>query len=129
MVEILKFQNIKSILRNLASEVNKTTHGDVEDFLRDCDETPQNTPTFPELDIPISRTEILKSIKKLKSNKAHGPDTLMNKYFIESEELLCGHVEILFNKILDKGDFPKTWTQGAVETLHKKKKKKKMVLQ
>ena len=29
----------------------------------------------------------MNSIKKLKQNKAHGPDTLLNEYFIVSAEL------------------------------------------
>ena len=84
--------------------------------------TPPNlTPhTFPELDLPITRKEILNSIKKLKQNKAHGPDTLLNEYFIKSSNILCGHLEILFNRILDSKEFPSVWTKGIIIPLHKK---------
>ena len=106
--------------KTLASDVNETTHGEVDDFLQGFDENPRDTPTFPELDIPITQTEIKNSIKKLKHNKAHGPDTLLNEYFIVSAELLCGQLQILFNKILDSGDFPTMWTKGIIIPLHKK---------
>ena len=116
----VKLQEFYEHFKTLASDVNETIHGDVDDFLRDFDGTPQNIPTFPELDVPITRAEILKRIKKLKSDKAHGPDTLLNEYFIESAGLICGQLEVLFNKILNKGEFPKSWTQGIIIPLHKK---------
>ena len=116
----VKLQDFYEHFKTLASDVNETIHGDVDDFVRDFDGTPQNTPTFPELDVPITCAEILKSIKKLKSDKAHGPDTLLNEYFIESAGLICGQLEVLFNKILNNGEFPKSWTQGTIIPLHKK---------
>ena len=93
----VKLQDFYEHFKTLASDVNEIIHVDVDDFLRDFDGTPQNTPTVPELDVPITCAEILKSIKKFKSDKAHGPDTLLNEYFIESAGLICGQLEVLFN--------------------------------
>ena len=88
--------------------------------MENFDRNPPTEPTFPELDIPITRSEILKSIRKLKCNKAFGPDSLLNEYFIESADLLIGRLEITFNKILDSGTFPSIWTKGIIVPLHKK---------
>ena len=99
-------QELEEHFKELASDVNETLHGDVEDFLNNFDTSQPDTPTFPELDLSITRKEILNSIKKLKQNKAHGPDTLLNEYFIESANILCDHLEILFNRILDSKEFP-----------------------
>ena len=79
----------------------KQSHGDAEDFLKDFSTCQPYTPSLPELDEPISRTYIMNGIKKLKPNKAHGPDIFLNKYFIESVIILNDHLEVLFNKILD----------------------------
>ena len=86
----------------------------MDDFLRTFVETPQDIPTFPDVDVPITQTEIMISIKRLKHNKAHGPDTLLNEYFIESAGLICSQLEILFNKILEKGEFPSVWNKGII---------------
>ena len=78
----------------LASDINGTRHGDFGDFLENFDKSVPNEPRFPELDVPISRNEILNSIGKLKRNKACGPDLLLNEYFIESAGILIGQLEI-----------------------------------
>ena len=104
--------------KTLVSDVTETTHDDVEDFLRTFDETPQDIPTFSELDVPITQTEIMNNIKRLKHNKAHGPYTLLNEYFIESAGLICSHFEKLFNKILEKGEFQSVWNKGIIIPLH-----------
>ena len=84
----------------------KPSHGDVEDFLNHFDTSQPDIPTFPELEEPISCTDIMNGIKKLKQNKAHGSDIFLNEYFIESAIILCDHLEILFNTIFDSKECP-----------------------
>ena len=62
----------------------------------------------------------MNSIKRLKHDKAHGSDTLLNEYFIESARLIYSQLEILFNKILEKGEFPSVWNKGIIIPLCKK---------
>ena len=57
-------QEFEEHFKMLASDVNEKSHGDVKDFLNDFDNSQPDTPTFPELDVPISCVEIMNSIKK-----------------------------------------------------------------
>ena len=86
--------------KTLASDINQTVHPEIDDFLTDFDGNPPAESTFPELDFPITRSEILASIKKLKRNKAFGPDSLLNEYFIESAGLLLERLELYLIKFL-----------------------------
>ena len=101
--------------KNLASEINPTVHLEIDEYLEIFNRNPPEEPTFLELDIPITRSE--KSIRNLKRNKAFGPDSLLNEYFIEGADLLIERLEILFNKILDSGTLPSKWTKGIIEGL------------
>ena len=55
---------------------------------------------FNELNVEFSQEEILKSIKKLKTNKSGGPDRLINEFFIHGKNVLLPILLNLFNKIL-----------------------------
>ena len=52
---------------------------------------------FSELDVEITRKEISKSIKQLKTGKSGGPDQLINEFFIHGQrELLpCLHTLLI----------------------------------
>ena len=53
-------------------------------------------------------------------NKACGSDRLLNEYFIESCDILAGHITEIFNIILNLGIFPEIWTKGIIVPLDKK---------
>ena len=59
-------------------------------------------------------------IQKLKRNKAFAGNQLLNEYFIESCDILLGHLVDLFNGILNSGHFPDQWSQGIIVPLFKK---------
>lgn len=75
---------------------------------------------FSELDIEITREEILQSIKQLKNGKSGGPDQLLNEFFIHGQHVLLPCLHILFNKLLTLGYFPSSWAEGHIVPLHKK---------
>ena len=54
---------------------------------------------FSELDVEITREEILKSIKQLKNGKSGGPDQLLNNFFIHGQHVLLPCLHSLFNKL------------------------------
>ena len=64
-----------------------------------------NECTFSELDKPITSKEIQDVIQNLKRNKAFAGDQLSNEYFIESCDILLGHLVDIFNGILNSGHF------------------------
>ena len=75
---------------------------------------------FDELNIDFSQTEILQSIKQLKTNKSGGPDMLLNEFFIHGKNVLVPILCNLFNKVFEFGFFPEEWSEGYIVPLHKK---------
>lgn len=75
---------------------------------------------FEELNLEFSQAEILKAVSQLKTNKASGPDQLINEFFIHGKDILLPTLVLLFNKIYDNGHFPEVWSDGYVIPLHKK---------
>jgi hypothetical protein len=76
--------------------------------------------SFAELELAISDTEIEKAILRLKRNKSHGPDCILNEYFIEYKDLLIPLLNKLFNRVLDTGHYPTSWSQAVIVPIHKK---------
>ena len=75
---------------------------------------------FDELNIPVSRLEITKSILQLKNGKSAGPDYFINEIFKNSNDTILSYICELFNSILDAGHFPSCWSEGYIIPLHKK---------
>ena len=75
---------------------------------------------FEELDKPITVFEIETVIRFLKRNKSAAGNQLLNEYFIESVDILSGHLVDLFNAILNSGFFPSQWSEGIIVPLFKK---------
>ena len=75
---------------------------------------------FEELKINFLHTDIMKSIKQLKTNKSEGPDMLINEFFIHGKTILAPTLCNLFNKMFESGVFPEEWAEGYIIPLHKK---------
>ena len=75
---------------------------------------------FDELNLPLTRDEILKAIKQLKNNKSAGPDKLINEFYVHGSHVLLPYIDTLFNTIFSHGYFPKEWSMGDIIPLHKK---------
>lgn len=82
--------------------------------------TTVNMPSFTELDFKIKESEISKAIKKLKKNKACGPDGLCNEIFKFSQHIMLPLLAKLFNHLLISGKYPTSWAEGIIKTLFKK---------
>lgn len=75
---------------------------------------------FDELDKPITVDEVEVVIRYLKRNKSFSSDQMLNEYFIESFDILSGHLVDIFNAILNSGFFPTQWSEGIIVPLFKK---------
>ena len=69
----------------------------------------------------MSREEITKCIKELKNGKASGIDTILNEYIKSTSDRLMTIYELLFNRVLNEGNIPESWTIGNILPLYKNK--------
>ena len=80
-----------------------------------------NDETYEQLNVPITYAQVHTAIKRLNRNKAACPaDNLFNEYFIESCDILCSHLTMLFNKVFNSGIFTECWAKGYIIPIHKK---------
>ena len=91
-----------------------------EEFVKNNNASSVDENNFEELDKPITVFEIETVIRSLKRNKSAAGDQLLNEYFIESADILSGHLVDLFNAILNSGFFPSQWSEGIIVPLFKK---------
>jgi hypothetical protein len=80
-----------------------------------------------DLNSPFTPEEIKKCINKLKNNKAHGIDLILNEYLKCSSDIMLPIYEKLFNIILTTGLIPKTWLSGMIKPIYKNKGDKENV--
>jgi len=71
------------------------------------------------LDSIISFTELEFHLKKLKNNKAPGPDKIPNEFIKNSPQHYKINILKLFNKILETHTFPKEWCTSHIYPIHK----------
>jgi len=89
----------------------------------DENEEPNSDTTLDDslLNDAISEEEILCACKKLKNNKSPGEDNIVNEYIKASMPVMTQHYVRLFNKILDTGVYPESWSKGLIVPIYKKK--------
>jgi len=71
------------------------------------------------LNSPITDDEIRHGIDHLKTGKAHGPDGLSAEFYKSTKVLIAPILNVLFNKILDSGEFPDTWSHCIIVPIFK----------
>ena len=110
------FDYFSSMQQDLATVHDEET----EELILNDDAFSSNDSNFEELDKPITVKEIETVIRSLKRNKSAAGDELLNEYFIESADILSGHLADIFNAILNSGVFPSQWSEGIIVPLFKK---------
>ena len=103
----------------LEQEINSAENSDAGTF---CSNYNFDNPldSIDDLDFPVTINEVISAVKKLKTGKSHGADNILNKYLIETVDILGSHLCDLFNSILESGVFPESWTEGIVIPIFKK---------
>ncbi|RUM93601.1 MAG: hypothetical protein DSZ28_07615 [Thiothrix sp.] len=72
-----------------------------------------------DLNSDITEYEIISAIKKLKNNKATGPDLVMSEMLKSSVRVLIPYLVHLFNIIFSTGKFPVSWSKSIIVPIHK----------
>ena len=88
-------------------------------------EIPQQTPATTTLinDFVISEEKILKIIRALNPNKAHGWDEISVRMIKLSDAALVPPLKIIFTNCFRRGIFPHIWKHANVVPVHKKNEK------
>ena len=71
----------------------------------------------------ISDEKILRIIRSLNPNKAHGWDDISVRMIKMSDEALVVPLRLIFENCKNKGIFPQIWKQANVVPVHKKSSK------
>ena len=95
-------------------------------------EDEEDVPTFPTLietdsalgQLEVCTEEVLSELKKLKTDKAVGPDGIHSILLNKCGEELAEPLRILFQKTMDEGRLPEDWKKAKVTPIHKKGSKK-----
>ena len=72
------------------------------------------------LDCPISAKEVKDIIGNLKRGKAAGHDDIVNEALKEAPESFIEKLTVLFNRVKDQSQVPRSWNRGRVTLVHKK---------
>ena len=74
-----------------------------------------------EINQPITESEICIAVKKLKNNKSHGSDKILNEHLKSTINVMAPIYAKLFNIIFDTGIVPESWTLGDILPIYKNK--------
>ena len=69
---------------------------------------------YEELDETITVNEIASCIDKLKRDKSHGNDHILNEIFIECTNYLVPTLHKMFNMVLNTDIFPTSWSSAVI---------------
>ena len=72
------------------------------------------------LDSPITRAEITRALKNLKTHKAPGPDGIPAEFLRQGEMEIGNTMYPIFNAILEEGEYPRKWAEGLINPTYKK---------
>ena len=81
---------------------------------------PHDLETSTVLDDTIEEEEVRAAISSLKNNKAPGHNGLSPTVFKLFNNHLISFTTTLFNKLLEQGTFPDSWSTGAIKPTYKK---------
>ena len=73
------------------------------------------------LNADITEVEVNKCIENLKNGKASGIDGILNEFIKHSRQKLIRVYTRLFNKVLEQGVVPDSWTIGLIVPIYKNK--------
>ena len=90
-----------------------------EETLKLLKESERFKDQFNDLDKTITEEELLTATRKLKSKKAVYSDKIRNEMIKLGANIAPQSFLKVFNKILESGRFPETWTEGLITPIYK----------
>ena len=91
-------------------------HSSLPDSGGDCD--PSTDPSGF-LDRPITLDEVKTVLRSLENGKAAGHDEVINEAIKQAPESFHRNLTILYNRVKDQSQVPKSWNRGRVVLVHK----------
>ena len=73
-----------------------------------------------EFNRPITTEEVVYAINKLKAGKAAGPDMIIGEMLKHAHSNILPFAVKFFNRLFDKGIYPKNWCESIILPLYKK---------
>ncbi len=110
-----RFSNCQTFINDLN---NFYCRFDTVEGKTECDEICNNLSV--EESIVIKETDVMASLRKLKSNKTTGPDGLKARLLKDCAPQLKGVFTRLFQFLLDKSAVPKLWKYSVIQPVAKK---------
>lgn len=71
------------------------------------------------LDRPITLEEVRTTLRSLENGKAAGHDEVINEALKQAPESFHRHLTMLYNRVKDQSQVPKSWNRGRVVLVHK----------
>ena len=115
--QIEELPSIENLINHFQNLYTKTTN--YQECTHECNYENGNSDKFDSLNNDITREEVEKTIKNLKSKKAPGYDRITNEMIKCTNALGIKLITTLFNKILKSGIFPEEWNYGLIRPIHK----------
>jgi hypothetical protein len=107
----------KQVLYEHFSKLNKDNSDPEEIDYTNVDVNPENV----EINQPFTAEEVIKAVKKLKTDKACGLDLIINEFLTASVAVMSNVYVKLFNIVLNTGTVPTEWTKGVISSIYKNK--------
>ena len=113
-------------LLNQPSSLDKEFEKTVKNYIRqhdsECNTCMGNVVSNSGLDEKITMEEVINVISELSNGISPGEDGILNEMLKSAREVIVPYLVILFNKILDSGQYPERWSDavGLLFPLHKK---------
>ncbi|XP_023221009.1 uncharacterized protein LOC111622819 [Centruroides sculpturatus] len=74
----------------------------------------------PNLDLPISDTEVNTALQKMRIRSTPGVDNVSPSLIVYSKETLVPYLAKLFNRVYDTARIPNSWLEVKIKVIHKK---------
>ena len=109
------FTHFRDLLHSNTNQIDNDRQNTIKDELFQYENSFQSGT----LDYEITEKDIIDACKKLKNNKASAYDMVKNEMIKSALPFKKHTVVKVFNKLLQEGQFPVSWTEGIIIPIYK----------